>query len=100
MALELNIRNAEDSARCRGGTERASGSGHSIGKGPRATESRFYPLARREWTRGGLNRMLVSQLCRHSRNDLMQDASPLWGHFLHLRLEGSLPGGLLGRLHA
>lgn len=32
MALELSIRNAKDSARRRGVTEMASGSGHSIGK--------------------------------------------------------------------
>lgn len=48
--------------------------------------------------RGGPNRILAPQLCHRLRCDLMQAVSPLWGHFLPLVGQGSLPGELWGIL--
>lgn len=42
--------------------------------------------------------MLAPQLCHHLWCDLMQAVSPLWGHFLPLVVQGSLPGELWGTL--
>lgn len=48
--------------------------------------------------RGAPSRTLAPQICHRLWCDLLQAVSPLWGHFLPLGRQGSLPGEPWGRL--